>query len=241
MINDEIRNQTRKMKDMTFSGKVSYIWEYYRWHILITILVLTAVISFIADRVTAKKTVFYVTFINSSLTDPSKTTLMEDFSQTESSFDPKKEQMVLDTGAFMNLSEPDAVTMAYDEKMAASYAVGIVDVTVADRDIIEKYAAVGAYANLDLLLDDDLKEQLEKLGFSLLYAETDPEVTGEHSVFPAGIFLKNSPRLKKGFTDAGAAVPFFEEALGHEPVFAVSSKSSHTDYTLDFLRFLIRE
>ncbi len=241
MINDEIRNQTQKMKDMTFSGKVSYIWEYYKWHILITILVLIALISFIVDRVTAKETVFYVTFINSSLTDPSKSTLMKDFSRTESSFDPKKEQMILDTGSFMNLAEPDAVTMAYDEKMAASYAVGFVDVTVADRDIIEKYGAVGAYANLDYLLDDDLKEQLEKLGFSLLYVESDPEVTEEQSVIPVGIFLKNSPRLKKGFTDGGSTLPFFDEALGHEPVFAVSVKSSHTGCAIDFLRFLMRE
>ena len=37
-IHDEVKEQRKKLKELTFSGKVQYIWEYYRVPIISVIL-----------------------------------------------------------------------------------------------------------------------------------------------------------------------------------------------------------
>ena len=45
-IHDEVKEQRKKLKELTFSGKVQYIWEYYRVPIISVILaVLLLIVS----------------------------------------------------------------------------------------------------------------------------------------------------------------------------------------------------
>ena len=39
---DEIREQQRKMKDMTWKERFAYYWEYYKVHTIVTIVAIIA-------------------------------------------------------------------------------------------------------------------------------------------------------------------------------------------------------
>ncbi len=211
---------------MTASEKAAYIFYYYKWHMLITVIVLIALISFINDRLNAKETIFSITFINSGPADISRTSLVDDFSETLNEFDPSKQEILLESGIWMDLDNPDPATIGYDEKMVASYTVGSIDATVADRAVIEKYAPFQAYANLELLLPEDLKEELSAKGYEFLYVEMESPVTGERAPVPVGVFVEKS------------LGDFFDPSNGHSPIYAISSNSSHVSCAIDFLRYL---
>ena len=46
-IHDEVKEQRKKLKELTFSGKVQYIWEYYRVPIISVILAVLFVLAVI--------------------------------------------------------------------------------------------------------------------------------------------------------------------------------------------------
>ena len=65
-ISDEIKEQKKKLKDMTLKQKIQYLWYYYRIHALVTILVLIFGTYFIHEyRLAQRANVFGVVFINS--------------------------------------------------------------------------------------------------------------------------------------------------------------------------------
>lgn len=53
-VNDEIKQQHMKTKDMDFKGKLNYFWYYYKIHTFAAIIIVIFVSIFIHDMVTAK-------------------------------------------------------------------------------------------------------------------------------------------------------------------------------------------
>ena len=50
---DEIREQQRKMKDMTWKERFAYYWEYYKVHTIVTIVAIIAIVSGTAEKMAA--------------------------------------------------------------------------------------------------------------------------------------------------------------------------------------------
>lgn len=240
MINDEIKAQTRKLKQMSAREKASYIYDYYKWHILGSVLALAVLISVLAGFLTAKEPVFCVTMVNSYLTDPSQSTLLSDFSEAMPDFDPSREKMVMECGIWMDPKALDALTVGYDQKLVASFTAGTIDVMLADKDIIEKYAPFGVFEDLGQLLDDSLLQELKEGGYELLSYEIDPSVSEVPSPSAAGLCLTQSPVLSEGFESPSGHSPYFNTEDGHLPVLAIPRSSTHKDASVDFVRYLIR-
>ena len=65
-VNDEIRREHQKTKDMTLKGKLSYFWDYYKVHTAAAIVILIIAVSLIYDVVTQKDFIFYNVMLNNT-------------------------------------------------------------------------------------------------------------------------------------------------------------------------------
>ena len=71
---DEFREERDAfLKNGTKKDRIKYFWEYYRWHVIVTVCVLVAVGSFIYSNVTRKDTALYAVFLNTYSPDEENT------------------------------------------------------------------------------------------------------------------------------------------------------------------------
>ena len=63
-VNDEIREQQRKTKDMSWKGKLQYFWDYYRYQTLAAIFISFMAFSLIRNIVMAKDYIFNAIMLN---------------------------------------------------------------------------------------------------------------------------------------------------------------------------------
>ena len=96
MISDEIRQQQKKLKDMTLKQKAGYIVYYYKWHILICLAIAAAAFTFIFNIVTRKEDIFFLEVINANVALDGTGDLLEPYRKTASDYDPEKEQITAD-------------------------------------------------------------------------------------------------------------------------------------------------
>ena len=67
-VNDEIKEQHQKMKGRSKKEQFAYFWEYYKVHVLVTVLVLIFGGSLVYSIVTQKDPVMDAIFLNTYLT-----------------------------------------------------------------------------------------------------------------------------------------------------------------------------
>ncbi|MBQ9606162.1 MAG: hypothetical protein IJV16_03175, partial [Lachnospiraceae bacterium] len=95
MINEEIREQTDKLKEMNAKQRMQYIWDYYKIPIIIAVILIYAITAFIHNRLTYRPTVFNLIMIDSNVTELINESLLDDFAEYNKDFDPDKEQVSL--------------------------------------------------------------------------------------------------------------------------------------------------
>ena len=74
---DEIKEQTRKMKEMTPKQKWEYFWGYYKFHVLFIAVILFFLITLTRDILKSKETVFYTAMINANTDSVTEEVLAE--------------------------------------------------------------------------------------------------------------------------------------------------------------------
>lgn len=152
-INDEIREQQQKTKDMTVKGKLSYFWYYYKLHTIAAILVIVFIAGFIQSYVTRKEYGFYATLINAVSYDVnSKTadTWAEEF-QEFAGIDPDEYQTCIDTSVILSADTGSTYASANREKMVAMMQVGELNAIISDTETFESYAQVECFYDLESL------------------------------------------------------------------------------------------
>ena len=79
-LKDEINRETVKLKDMPFKKKVSYIWEYYKFHIIGVIAAIVFLCVFIRDLRINKRPVYLdVVILNSDIAYRDDNPMMDDY------------------------------------------------------------------------------------------------------------------------------------------------------------------
>ncbi len=234
MINEEIRKQTGKLKDMDMKQRLQYIWDYYKIPIILVLVVLFAVFSFIRDKATSKQTVFYVAMLDSNVTETVQSTLLDGFADTLDGFDSEHETMMInadyDTGA------GGQIGFTFIQKIVAEYSVGTIDATIAPRASIEEFAEHQAYGDLSGLLPAEMYEKLEKDGYDFIYITYEDPVGGEKHEYPAAVDITSSPHIQAGFTDlSGDHHPYYDTGC----YYAISPNTSHPDTCIAFLSYLL--
>ena len=71
--------EQKNFKDLTFSQKLSYIWDYYKWWFLGAAIVITLLVVTVPGIIeNSKEEVLYSVFLNSNIQGQESTTIMDD-------------------------------------------------------------------------------------------------------------------------------------------------------------------
>ncbi|MBO4373653.1 MAG: hypothetical protein J5829_00950 [Lachnospiraceae bacterium] len=239
MISDEIKEQQKKLKEMNAKEKTEYIIYYYKWHILIAIIVLAAAVSFIYNRLTRKEDVFFLEVINSNVPIDNSGDLIVPYLEKASDFDPAKEKMTADY-CFIDTEGGDYYNMATDQKVTAMLTVGSIDAMIATPSIMEKYKATECFTDMREVLPRDLQDRLEEAGYEYYYTKITDVSNNTVTDVPIGVIISDTPVIKSGFVDNNSLHQnYYDPGSETLPVYSIMYNSSHPDKAIDFLYFLI--
>ena len=177
---DKIMEQKTPFKELTFSQKIQYIWDYYKIPIFLVIIGIIAVTSFIHGRLAQKNTVLSVLCVNveNSTTEDSGADIFNDF-LTDNGYDLSKDEIALDKNICVNVDKNglDYQNMAV---LTAYFASNEYDICFMDDKTFDYYAKNVCFEDISKYLD---KAVLEKYKDKLTYATIDG------TEYPCGIRL----------------------------------------------------
>lgn len=98
--------QKTPFKELTFSQKIQYIWDYYKIPIFLVIIGIIAVTSFIHGRLAQKNTVLSVLCVNveNSTTEDNGADIFNDF-LTDNGYDLSEDEIVLNKNIRVNVDK----------------------------------------------------------------------------------------------------------------------------------------
>ena len=151
---DEFKEERAQIKNRSLKEKLSYFWDYYKWHVIGGIIGLAAVISLVYTIFNQKETAFYAALLNmgqSLYSDDYR----NDFTKLIG-IDTKKEIVYFDL-MMLNLSRMDDATVSTSQKILVYVSAGDLDVMMGDKASIDHYAYINTAMDLrDFLTEEEL-------------------------------------------------------------------------------------
>ncbi len=224
-LNDEIKEEQKKVKDMPLSGKISYIWDYYKLPIIIGIFVIIFIAVFIQDWIGNNKPVYLDAVALNTILDYDYDSDMATDLAKYAGIDPKEYRVVIDTSMQIDLERNTQIGMASEQKMLALFTAGEIDVMMAPEAVANFYAAEGAFSDVRTILSDDEIKALTDAGYPLYYT------TYEGQTFPAGFYISNSDYLKR-ISAMGTFIP------EDNAIFAITSCIKNPEAAIQLLRMI---
>lgn len=168
---------------MPFKKKAEHIWEYYRWQILVTLVVVFFLGTWIRGIVTEKEPLMQVEMINAYGNTPDGEAF-EDFLQ-KAGREYYEDAVIVNTNIQMNGPDPTA-NYASAQMLFCSLAAAEPDLIFWETDEIMPQLDGGQLLDLRELLPEAVLKEYED---SLVYATMgDTEES-----YPCGIYLERNP------------------------------------------------
>ena len=207
------------MKNLTFREKIGYIWDYYRFHIIAIILVLSFAFSMIKHFVTYRDPLLNVIMVNSNMAEDSSAIGFNEFFEK---YDYKVYEGAVDVFDDLYIQDgmPSYTDTQYNEVLYTLIAAGDQDLFFGTGEIFMKYAHAGALQDLSEILP---QETLAKYEEQLIYTDEN----GEADSYPCAISLVENDWIKKH--------GYYNETC----YFGIFVKSAHADTATDFAEFLL--
>lgn len=164
---DEFKAEREALKNGTPKQKFEYFMDYYKWYVIVGVIVLILIITFVYQKLTEKDAAFNACFFNSAKIDvlderaPSIDAFVE-----YAGIDTKDYDAFFDTSISIGINGGDDVMSA--QKLMVYIAAAEYDVMVSDSSSIQKYAYQQTFYDLRTFLST---EQLEQYQDSLYYIE----------------------------------------------------------------------
>ncbi len=223
-VNDEIREQRQKFKDMTPKQKFGYFWDYYKWPAVVVLFVAISVISFVYNLATQKDTVLYVDCLNG---DPmAETQAIEEGFVEAIGLSYKDYTVSFNPSVQLDLEQDSPYSLVGYQKLMAEAGSNTLDILIGQSEILMTFAADGYYRDLSELFPADYLAAHEK---DLIYFAGEEE---DKDPFPIAIRIASAPCLVENGI-------YFN---GDENVyFTVLTSSSRSDTALSFYEYLTGE
>lgn len=226
-LQDEIKEEQKKVKDMSLKGKMSYIWDYYKIHIIIGLVIAGSLFVFIRDWVNASRPIYLSAVVLNTILDyEGDSDIASDF-RSYASVDSDTYNCTIDTSLRMELGGGDQMTMASEQKILGLFSAKEIDVMMAPEEIIEYYAPESAFIDIRTIMTPDQISAFENAGYPLYYA------TCEGQTYPAGFYVEKSAYLQR-ISEHGT---FKKE---DNPVFAFTSCIAHPEAAIQLLEMITK-
>ncbi len=151
-VQDEIKQQHMKTKDMSFKERLGYFWYYYKIHTIAAIIIIALVSIFIHDMVTAKDTSFYGIMLNAYALEGNA--LEASFSEY-AGLDTENYECFIDTSTVLSYQSQTGYDYSTFQKLAAMMQTKELDAVVADGQVFYSFSFNGMFMNLEELLSPE--------------------------------------------------------------------------------------
>ncbi len=217
----EEKEQWGKLKDKPLKEKISYFWYYYKFYVIGVIVGIICLIIFIRGYMESmKEPSIYVALINSGYMSIAETSLMDDYVESRN-INTASSPARFDISISMTQGTADNASVANSQKLMALFQTHAMDVIISDAWVLEEYASLSAFGNLEALLPEDLYEKVQ----DRLYFYTFPD----GSRIPIGFYGDELPKLME---DPG-------HSKDTPPVVAISGTTDRPESAVDFIRYLL--
>ena len=159
-------------REMTSKQKVTYIIDYYKWHIIITLVVLSVLGSIIHMFLTKKENITEIMFINYISETNEEPDCFDDF-LTEYDYDPAEQDVPVNTAFVFDVNS----TGSY-QQMNVLNALLISDTYsgfFSDRETFMHYANQGMFQDMSPYISDEILKKYEEDLIYLIDEETNLE------------------------------------------------------------------
>ncbi len=175
--------------NMNRAQKVSYIWLYYKFHIITTIIVILLAVGGVSSLLNRKDTVLNVRLVASGMNVDSLTKLQEK-AESELITDKKKQDMAF---VFVSDQGADTKSVVGNQQLYVPLAAGDIDIIMIPKEGFEALASQGFFIDLS-----SIPELSAKSGKELTLLNFKAQVEGESEVEkPYGIDISNFPVLQQ--------------------------------------------
>lgn len=157
-VNDEIREQHEKTKDMSLKGKLSYFWYYYKIHTLAALVILIVASSLIYDIATRKDFNFYCVMLNNVYMSGD---LLEESFGEYANLDMENYECAIDTDATFSYTDTSNFSAANFQKLIALVQSHELDSMIIDSQVCYNFACNEVLADLRTILTEEELKQYE--------------------------------------------------------------------------------
>lgn len=211
---DEFREEREALKHGTLKQKLTYFADYYKWHVIITVIALGIVISFIVQMLTRKETALYVCMVNTYALESED--CITDFAEF-ADIDLNSYDLSFDTSISVQAESLSESSIASAQKLMVFIAAGELDIMITDAETIKTYTGNDYFYDLREFLTPEqiercepyfyyidrkevqkLQEAIDNFDESYVPSYPDPRKPDEmEQPVPVGLYLQES----EGFTD----------------------------------------
>ena len=169
-----LRNLKKDMADMTYGQKLKHIWTYYKW-VLVVVLILIMLVSVLLAAITNKRSILMLggVTVNVQLSEEGKAYIGDEYLQTITTGNTREKVVVSHTDI-----EDVSQSMLYENNHYAVMSLLAlcsnqeVDFLILDQVGFETMLAQGAYLGLNQIYT---AEELEEMKDVLVYAQNKDE------------------------------------------------------------------
>ena len=219
-LQDEIRLSRKQLKDSPFSKKLGYFWDYYRYHVIVIIVLALFLGNFLHSVLSRKDIVLSIAYIN-AFPNVEDEIFIEDFEQYLD-LNPKKQEVLLDSGYYIDDTSASPYSTTYHQKFSTRCMSGMLDVVLADETNFISYGKQSFFTDLREILSD---EELDFYSDALLYVKLSSDA-GSESI-PIGIEITSFPKIL-----STSSYP------NSHAYFGIIHGSDHTQAALSYLEYL---
>lgn len=192
---DEFKESREAIKNASLKEKISYFFYYYKWHVIITLLVIIALVSFIYGQVTRKDLSFHAVLLSAWENPSEAPTFIYDFYDF-AGIDSSKSEIYLDTSILIDKDNPALIeeNNASSQKLMVLTAAQDLDMMLATKTAFLRYAYDDVFYDLREILT---KEQFARYEPYFYYA--DGKVIEEIAAAREEMDVSYEPEFKDPF------------------------------------------
>ena len=221
------KTEGEKLKKMTFSEKIKYIWGYYKIHIILTIgfIVLAVSLGKVVYRNIKYDSVFHCAMVNNMLSIEQEEYIIEEFGNYLN-IDKEHETLTFDSGYMFMWDNSSFSDTNYTSRMkvASALAAQVIDIFVADKTYIISAAPESQLYDLKEVLPADIYAAVED---KLFYTAGEDGVERAYAVD-----LSSSPYTYNNDRENGI---LYQEP----PYYGIVINTEHLDSAIEFLKFIL--